>query len=104
MAWRTGGRSHHVPASAAAARPASFVDLAVATFYLRRGPDDRERALRAGYREVRRLPEGPADALNALLADRQLLLANSLLTAATPSMRALRAEYLATSLADFGTG
>ena len=71
------------------------LDLAVATFYLRRGGDaDAEAALRGGYEEVDPLPLVDGGVFEALVASRQLLLANSLLTSTTPELRAMAPEYL----------
>jgi Ser/Thr protein kinase RdoA (MazF antagonist) len=71
------------------------LDLAVATFYLRgRGQEPVEAALRSGYAEVAPLPEPAAATFEALVAARQLLLANSLLTSSTPEFRAMLPEYL----------
>lgn len=74
-----------------------LVDLAVATFYLRRGDPTTEDGLRAGYAEVEELPAG-GEHLEALLASRQLLLANSLLTTTTSRWRAQAVEYLGTTV------
>lgn len=77
------------------------LDLAISTFYLRRSsPGSRasEEALRAGYREVAPLPVGTDDHLEALVAARQLLLANDLLGSSTASLRAMAAGYLGTTL------
>lgn len=75
------------------------LDLAVATFYLRAGGEARERAMRAGYAEVAPLPDiDPAD-FEALVAARQLLLANSLLASTTAELRALADTYLGTTVA-----
>lgn len=71
------------------------LDLAVATFYLRDeagGPA--EAALRRGYAEVAPLPDVDDADAEALVASRQLLLANSLLTSSTPEFRAMLPEYL----------
>ncbi|QZY29086.1 phosphotransferase enzyme family protein [Nocardioides coralli] len=74
------------------------LDLAIATFYLRAGGAAREAALRAGYAEVAPLPDvDPAD-LEALVAARQLLLANDLLGSSTRDLRAASRDYLATSV------
>ena len=71
------------------------LDLAISTFYLR---DDQapaiERALRAGYAEVRPMPEVSDEQFEALVAARQLLLANSLLMSSTASLRAEATAYL----------
>ena len=70
------------------------VDLAISTFYLRSGDPEVEDALRAGYREVRNLPDVADEQFEALVAARQLLLANSLLSSSTASLRADAADYL----------
>ena len=70
------------------------LDLAISTFYLRAGDPAPEQALLAGYAEVSPLPEvDPADR-EALLADRQLLLANSLLASTTADLRRDAEAYL----------
>ena len=70
------------------------LDLAVAIFYLR-GSDPRiEDALREGYAGARQPPGGEGDDFEALVACRQLLLANDLLRSRTPELRALSAPYL----------
>lgn len=70
------------------------VDLAVATFYLRDGEPSREAALREGYAAVRPLPEEPPEHVEAFVAARQLLLANSLLASTTAGLRADAERYL----------
>ena len=70
------------------------LDLAISTFYLRRGAPGADRALREGYAEVRRLPEVSDEQFEALVAARQLLLANSLLTSSTAALRAQATDYL----------
>jgi Ser/Thr protein kinase RdoA (MazF antagonist) len=75
------------------------LDLAITTFYLRDGTDTGERALRAGYAEVAAVPEvDPAD-FEALVAARQLLLANALLSTTTADLRDEAADYLVTTVA-----
>ncbi len=74
---------------------APALDLAVATFYLRRdGEEGGEAALREGYESVGTLPALDPGAFEALVASRQLLLANSLLTSTTPEFREMVPEYL----------
>jgi len=74
------------------------LDLAISAFYLRGGDPAPERALLAGYAELAPLPEvSPAD-FEALVASRQLLLANALLSSSTASLRAEAAPYLRTSI------
>lgn len=70
------------------------LDLAISTFYLRSGDPEVEDALRAGYREVRDLPDVTDEQFEALVASRQLLLANSLLSSSTASLRADALDYL----------
>ncbi|MBM6403930.1 phosphotransferase [Phycicoccus sp. CSK15P-2] len=71
------------------------LDLAVATYYLRGDPPEVETALRAGYGEVVEWPDVPPERFETLIASRQLILANSLLTTSTPEYRAMAPEYLA---------
>lgn len=71
-----------------------LVDLGIATFYLRREAAELEPALRAGYASVRPLPEGPPEWLESVLAARQLLLANSLLSSTTATLQAMSSDYL----------
>jgi Ser/Thr protein kinase RdoA (MazF antagonist) len=75
-----------------------LLDLAVATFYLRGQGPEVEAALRDGYAEVRPSPAGE-EHLEALVASRQLLLANSLLTTSTAQWRTHAEEYLGTTVA-----
>ena len=70
------------------------LDLAIATFYLRDGTPAAEAALREGYAGVRPLPDVAEDVFEALVASRQLLLANSLLTSSTADLRAEGESYL----------
>lgn len=75
------------------------LDLAISAFYLRGGDDALEPALRAGYAEVAPLPElDPADH-EALVAARQLLLLNAVLTSSTADLRAQAVDYAQVSLA-----
>lgn len=73
------------------------VDLAVTTFYLRGDDPEPEQALRAGYAEVLPFPEVEPD-FEALVAARQLLLANSLLTVTTAELRRDAEQYLAVTV------
>lgn len=75
------------------------LDLAIATFYLRGQDAQLEAALRAGYAEIARLPDVDPDDFEALVASRQLLLANALQLTSTAALRAQAAAYLDTSLA-----
>ena len=70
------------------------LDLAISTFYLRGGDPAVEEALRTGYARVRPLPEVTSEQFEALVAARQLLLANSLLDSSTASLRAEADDYL----------
>jgi len=70
------------------------LDLAISTFYLRSEPLGVEQALREGYAQVRDLPDVSDEQFEALVAARQLLLANSLLSSSTASLRAEAADYL----------
>jgi Ser/Thr protein kinase RdoA (MazF antagonist) len=73
------------------------LDLAVATFYLRSGEagdEAVEAAVRAGYAGIRPLPAIDAAHFEALVAARQLLLANSLLASATAGLRSEAVDYL----------
>ncbi|ANS79581.1 Aminoglycoside phosphotransferase [Serinicoccus hydrothermalis] len=70
------------------------LDLAISSFYLRDGDDAPERAMLEGYARRRPLPDvEPAD-VEALIASRQLLLANALLASTTAAFRADAAAYL----------
>jgi Ser/Thr protein kinase RdoA (MazF antagonist) len=74
------------------------LDLAISAFYLRGGDPRPEQAVRAGYAQVRPLPDvDPAD-LEALVAARQLLLSNDLLGTTTAEMRAEADRYLVTTV------
>jgi Ser/Thr protein kinase RdoA (MazF antagonist) len=75
------------------------LDLAISTFYLRTGDGAVEDALRTGYAEVRDLPDVTDEQFEALVASRQLLLANSLLSSSTASLRADAADYLDVTVA-----
>lgn len=70
------------------------LDLAITTFYLRSGSSAREEALLAGYAEVTPLPEVQPAHFEAMVAARQLLLANSLLASTTAELRAEAQQYL----------
>lgn len=76
---------------------APALDLAITTFYLRDGSGDvAEEALRDGYRQIRPVPE--TDDFEALVAARQLLLANDLLGATTSELRRKALPYLDRSI------
>ncbi|HYN29545.1 MAG TPA: phosphotransferase [Dermatophilaceae bacterium] len=76
------------------------LDLAIATFYLRDGRPEVEQALLAGYARTGgtepapRLGVTPAQ-FEAMVAARQLLLANCLLTSSTADLRGEAEGYLA---------
>ena len=74
------------------------LDLAVATFYLRSGGPQVEDAVRAGYAGIRPLPEIDAADFEALVAARQLLLANSLLASSTTALRSEASDYLSVTV------
>jgi Ser/Thr protein kinase RdoA (MazF antagonist) len=67
-------------------------DLAVSTYYLRPANDLVE-ALREGYAEVAELPRITEDDFEALVAQRNLLLLNDLLTTTNAEHRALVPNY-----------
>ena len=69
-------------------------DLAVSTFYLRTGDRSAEATLREGYLSRRPVPPASDAEFEALVASRQLLLANSLLASSTASLRADATAYL----------
>ncbi|GAB2610924.1 phosphotransferase enzyme family protein [Pseudactinotalea suaedae] len=74
------------------------LDLAISTFYLREAFEGAEAGLRQGYQAMRDLPQLDPDAFEALVASRQLLLANALLTTSTASLRADSEAYLLISI------
>lgn len=77
---------------------APALDLAISTFYLRGEDASLEAALRAGYADVAPPPEiEPAD-FEALIAGRQILLANAMLAMSTAELRAQGAAYARTSV------
>lgn len=78
------------------------VDLAVSTFYLRGGDPAHEQALRAGYAEVRPLPDVDPARFEGLVAARQLLLANSLQAITTAELRRDAEQYLAVTIDRLG--
>ncbi len=75
------------------------LDIAISTFYLRGGDPALEAALRDGYAEVAPLPEADAADVEALVASRQLLLANALLVSTTAEHRAQAVEYTGVAIA-----
>ncbi|WP_193315367.1 phosphotransferase enzyme family protein [Nostocoides sp. F2B08] len=70
------------------------LDLAIATFYLRGSAPRVEERLRGGYGDVRSLPDVAPAVFEALVASRQLLLANDLLLSTTEHLRAQARGYL----------
>ena len=71
------------------------LDLAIATFYLRGGDPRVEEALREGYSEVAEPPVEEHDVgFEALVAARQLLLANDLLQSRTAELKQMALPYL----------
>jgi Ser/Thr protein kinase RdoA (MazF antagonist) len=70
------------------------LDLAIAAFYLRDGTRGLEEALREGYARVRPLPDVRPSDFEDLVAARQLLLANSLLSISTAALRSEATAYL----------
>jgi len=80
-----------------AADGAPIQDLAISAYYVR--PDaEAEGALLAGYQEVRPLPEAPAERFEAIVAARNLLLANEVLRMSTADMREIAPPFLANSV------
>ncbi len=76
----------------------SALDLAISTFYLRDGDTATECGLREGYLAIAELPDVAPEVHEGLVASRQLLLANDLLTSSTASLRAEAVDYLRVSL------
>lgn len=74
------------------------LDLAVSAFYLRGGDPAPERAMRAGYAQVRPLPDVDLADHEAMVAARQLLLGNDLLTTTTAELRGESARYLSVTV------
>ncbi len=75
------------------------LDLAISAFYLRADDATLEERMLEGYAEVAELPPiDPAD-FEALIAARQLLLANSLLVTTTADLRAQAEDYTRVSVA-----
>ncbi len=63
------------------------LDLAITTFYLRGEDPAREAALREGYASIRPLPDDPPEWFEALVASRQLFLANAMFSSTSASWR-----------------
>jgi Ser/Thr protein kinase RdoA (MazF antagonist) len=74
------------------------LDLAISTYYVRGEDPALEAALRDGYAEVAPLPSAARADFEALLAARQLLLANALLNTTTAGWRAEAERYAHTSV------
>jgi Ser/Thr protein kinase RdoA (MazF antagonist) len=74
------------------------LDLAIATFYLRGEDPALEVALADGYAEVAPRPVVDPDHLEAMIAARQLLLANSLLDSSTAELRQEAVGYLSVTV------
>jgi Ser/Thr protein kinase RdoA (MazF antagonist) len=72
-------------------------DLAISAYYLR---DDHEgeRALLAGYEEIRPLPTTPPEDFEAMVAARNVLLANEVLRMSTADMREIAPAFIANSV------
>ncbi|MCK0112976.1 phosphotransferase [Ornithinimicrobium sp. F0845] len=70
------------------------LDLAISTFYLRGDDEAPEVAMRAGYASIAPLPEVSTEDFEAIVASRQLLLANSILASSTTQLRAMARTYL----------
>lgn len=75
------------------------LDLAISAFYLRADDRSLEERMREGYAEVAPLPRIDPDDFEALIAARQLLLANSLLVTTTAELRAQAQDYTRVSVA-----
>lgn len=74
------------------------LDLAISTFYLRGLDPSVEAALREGYASVTRLPDLSAADFEALVAGRQLHLANDILGSSTAEFAAMVNTYLPRSI------
>lgn len=74
------------------------LDLAISTFYLRDAFEGAEAGLRQGYQAMRDLPQLDPEVFEAMIASRQLLLANALLASSTASLRADSSAYLLISI------
>lgn len=80
-----------------AATGAPVQDLAIAAYYLR-DDDAAEQALAEGYEAVRPRPDGPSADFEALVAARNVLLANEVLRMSTADMREIAPVFLANSV------
>lgn len=72
-------------------------DLAIAAYYLR-DDDHLEAALIDGYAEIRALPAFSTAQYEAIVASRNLVLLNDVLTIATADMRAIMPRYVANTV------
>lgn len=72
-------------------------DLAISSYYVR-DDDAGERALLEGYEEVRSRPATPAADYEAIVAARNVLLANEVLRMSTADMREIAPTFLANSV------
>ncbi|WP_151526701.1 phosphotransferase enzyme family protein [Serinicoccus kebangsaanensis] len=70
------------------------LDLAISAFYLRDADPAPEQAMREGYAATRPFPVVADEDFEAMVASRQLLLANALLASTTAAFRADAAAYL----------
>lgn len=75
------------------------LDLAICTFYQRGLDPAIEGALREGYAEIAPLPDIAPEDFEALIASRQLLLANDIVASTTAQFRELARSYLPTTVA-----
>lgn len=74
------------------------LDLAISTFYLRGGAPGSEEALREGYATVAPLPDVSPEHFEAIIASRQLLLANDIVKSTTAQFREMARTYLPTAV------
>ncbi len=72
-------------------------DLAISAYYLRDAPE-LEAALLDGYAEVRPLPEFTTEQFEAIVAARNLVLVNDVLTITTADVRAMAPRYVANTV------
>jgi Ser/Thr protein kinase RdoA (MazF antagonist) len=74
------------------------LDLAISAYYIRGSTPGAEEAMREGYAQLAPLPEVAQDEFEALVAARQLLLANAILLSSTKEQREMAATYLPLSV------
>ncbi|MEO6653172.1 MAG: phosphotransferase [Ilumatobacteraceae bacterium] len=72
-------------------------DLAISCYYAR-GDEGAEEAIVDGYAEVGTPPERPVDEFEAIVAGRNILLANEVLRMSTADMREIATPYLANTV------